>query len=167
MPRPCWKRSAGTWRPRCAMGRSATKSRGGCSNSTKRASTATRTSSNSFHDTLRVILVAPRNPLNIGAAARAMSNFGFGRLRVVNPYPPAFREARSAVGASHVLASAEEYGSVAEAVADCSLVVGTTAVGKRDLHHTLRPLEQGARSMRKQMAADQMALLFGSEKVGL
>jgi len=37
-------------------------------------------------DRLRVVLVSTRNPLNIGAAARAMSNFGFGRLRVVNPY---------------------------------------------------------------------------------
>ena len=66
---------------------------------------------------LRVVLVATRNPLNIGAAARAMSNFGFLRLRVVNPYEAAFREARSAVGASALLASAEKYNTVAEAVA--------------------------------------------------
>ncbi len=51
-------------------------------------------------DNLRVVLVAARNPLNIGAAARAMSNFGVRRLRVVNPYEVAFREARSAVGAA-------------------------------------------------------------------
>jgi tRNA/rRNA methyltransferase len=81
-------------------------------------------------DNLRVVLVATRNPLNIGAAARAMSNFGVERLRVVNPYEVAFREARSAVGASAVLAKAEEYTSVAEAVADCKLVVGTTAAGR-------------------------------------
>ncbi len=119
-------------------------------------------------DRLCVVLVSTRNPLNIGAAARAMSNFGFGRLRVVNPYPPAFREARSAVGASHILAGAEEFGSVAEAVADCSLVVGTTAVGKRDLHHTLRPLANRARGViRKELGRSQVALLFGSEKVGL
>ena len=80
-------------------------------------------------DRLRVVLVATRNPLNIGAAARAMSNFGFSRLRVVNPYEVAFREARSAVGASAVLASAEQYKNVTEAVADCTLVVGTTALG--------------------------------------
>src|ERR1019366_1280360 len=47
-------------------------------------------------DHLRVVLVAARNPLNIGAAARAMSNFGVRRLRVVNPYEVAFREARPA-----------------------------------------------------------------------
>ena len=74
------------------------------------------------------MLVATRNPLNLGAAARAMSNFGFPCLRVVNPYAVAFREARSAVGATELLANAEEYASVAEAVADCTLVVGTTAV---------------------------------------
>jgi tRNA/rRNA methyltransferase len=118
-------------------------------------------------DHLCVVLVSTRNPLNLGAAARAMSNFGFGRLRVVNPFPPAFREARSAVGAAHVLAGAEEYTSVAKAVADCALVVGTTAVGKRDLHHTLRGLEQGARLIRRRLGGSQVALLFGSEKVGL
>ena len=60
-------------------------------------------------DNLRVVLVATRNPLNIGAAARAMSNFGVRRLRVVNPYEAAFREARSAVGAAGLLANAEQY----------------------------------------------------------
>lgn len=118
-------------------------------------------------DRLRVVLVATRNPLNIGAAARAMSNFGFGRLRVVNPYAPAFREARSAVGASAVLAHAEEYGSVSEGVADCALVVGTTAIRTRVLHHDVRRLEQGARLIRKRLATSRVALLFGSEKFGL
>src|SRR5271166_1452499 len=118
-------------------------------------------------DNLRVVLVGTRNPLNLGAAARTMNNFGFTRLRVVNPYELAFREARSAVGASEVLASAEEYRSVAEAVADCTLVAGTTAVRHRELQHPLRRLEQGARLIRKQLASGRVALLFGSEKVGL
>jgi tRNA/rRNA methyltransferase len=118
-------------------------------------------------DRLRVVLVSTRNPLNIGAAARAMSNFGFRRLHVVNPYQPAFREARSAVGASDVLANAEQYDSVAEAVADCTLVVGTTAVRHRELQHTLRRLDDGARLIRKRLASSRVALLFGSEKFGL
>src|SRR5205823_769151 len=84
-------------------------------------------------DRLRVVLVSPRNPLNIGAAARAMSNFGYLHLRVLNPYELAFREARSAVGAAPLLARAEEFKTVAEAVADCTLVVGTTSVGLREL----------------------------------
>jgi tRNA/rRNA methyltransferase len=118
-------------------------------------------------DRLRVVLVAARNPLNIGAAARAMSNFGFRHLRVVNPYEAAFREARSAVGAADLLASAEEYKTVADAVADCTLVVGTTAVRHRELQHPLRRLEYGARLIRKQVGAGRVGLLFGSEKFGL
>lgn len=119
------------------------------------------------HDRLRVVLVETRNPLNIGAAARAMSNFGFLRLRVVNPYHVAFREARSAVAAAPLLKAAEEFTSVAEAVADCTLVVGTTAVQHRELQHTLRSLERGAPLIRKKLASGRVALLFGSEKTGL
>ena len=122
---------------------------------------------NAESDRLRVVLVAPRNPLNIGAAARAMSNFGFFHLRVVNPYELAFREARSAVGAAPLLARAEEFKTVAEAVEDCTLIVGTTAVGKRQLQHPVRRLEQAASIIRKRLAASRVALLFGSEKRGL
>ena len=118
-------------------------------------------------DHLRVVLVDARNPLNIGAAARAMSNFGFLHLRVVNPYDVAFQNARSAVGAAALLASARKFETVAEAVADCSLVVGTTAVGHRDLQHSLQRLEPGARLIRRHLATGRCALLFGSEKFGL
>jgi len=120
-----------------------------------------------WRDRLRVVLVAPRNPLNIGAAARAMSNFGFFHLRLVNPYEVAFREARSAVGASAILEAAREYPSVAEAVADCSLVAGATALTGRGLQHPLRRLEYGGRMLRKHLAEAPAALLFGSEKFGL
>ena len=117
------------------------------------------------------MLVDVRNPLNIGAAARAMSNFGFGRLRVVNPYEVAFQGARSAMGALDVLANAEKYENVADAVADCTLVVGTTAVGRRDLQHSLQRLEAGAQLIRAHFQSTSgsgyCALLFGSEKFGL
>ena len=113
------------------------------------------------------MLVKTRNPLNIGAAARAMGNFGFHRLRVVNPFDPAFREARSAVGASKVLTNAEEYTSVDEAVADCALVIGTTAARQRQLQQPLRPLNEAGGLIRKQLRSRPVALLFGSEKVGL
>jgi TrmH family RNA methyltransferase len=118
-------------------------------------------------DRLRVVLVSTRNPLNIGAAARAMSNFGFSHLRVVNPYAPAFREARSAVNAADVLASAEQFKNVADAVADCTLVVATSAVGQRKVEHPLERLEQGARRIRKHLRSGRVAILFGSEKIGL
>jgi TrmH family RNA methyltransferase len=118
-------------------------------------------------DNLRVVLVEARNPLNIGAAARAMSNFGVRRLRVVNPYEVAFREARSAVGAAELLAKAEQYDDVGAAVADCRLVVGTSAVGPRELQHPLERLEEGGREIRRGLAEGPVALLFGSERFGL
>ena len=114
---------------------------------------------------LCVVLVEPRNPLNIGAAARAMSNFGFLDLRVVNPYDVAFREARSAVGASELLANAQEYQTLADAVADCTLVVGTTAVRHRELQHPLKRLEAGARVIRKHLASGRAALVFGTKNL--
>jgi TrmH family RNA methyltransferase len=118
-------------------------------------------------DHLRVLLVAARNPLNIGAAARAMSNFGVRRLRVVNPYEVAFQEARSAVGATALLAKAEQYKTVAEAVADCTLVVGTTAAARRELQHRLLRLEEGATAIKRHLKTGSVALLFGSERFGL
>lgn len=123
-------------------------------------------------DRLCVVLVSTRNPLNIGAAARAMCNFGFHHLRIVHPYELAFREARSAVGASAVLADAQEFSTVADAVADCTLVVGTTAIGHRQLQHPLKVLKDGAASILQELnappnAQNRVAILFGSEKVGL
>jgi TrmH family RNA methyltransferase len=115
----------------------------------------------------RIVLVSPRNPLNIGAVARAMSNFGFTSLRLVNPYEAAFKEARSAVNAHYILDQAEVFDSVGAAVADCSLVAGTTALGNRDLHVPLYRLEAGAEIIRNQAADSPVALLFGSEKFGL
>jgi tRNA/rRNA methyltransferase len=111
--------------------------------------------------------VATRNPLNIGASARAMANFGFPVLRVVNPYDVAFREARSAVGAAPLLRAAAECASVSAAVGDCALVVGTTSGGNRELQHPIRRLEYGARLIRGGLAKAPVALLFGSEKYGL
>jgi tRNA/rRNA methyltransferase len=112
--------------------------------------------------------VRPRNPLNIGAAARAMTNFGSHRLRLVNPYGLAFREARSAVGASGVLVDAEEFKTVAHAVGDCSLVVGTTAIRHRTLAHPPKKLgEHSAEMVRTALQDSPVALLFGSEKIGL
>ena len=114
-----------------------------------------------------MVLVAPRNPLNIGAAARAMSNFGFSHLRLVNPYQVAFQEARSAVHAHKILREAREFPTLSEAIADCTLVVGTTSLGHRELQHTLRPLEYAGKLIRKRLASAPVALLFGSEKFGL
>jgi tRNA/rRNA methyltransferase len=97
-----------------------------------------------------------------------MSNFGAHRLRLVNPYAPGFREARSAVGASDLLERADEYKTVAEAVADCALVVGTTAVRNRVLQQPVQPLDERAgTTIRLRLQTERVALLFGSEKIGL
>ena len=131
--------------------------------------------------------MATRNPLNIGAVARAMSNFGFFRLCLVNPYEPSFREAKSAVGAAELLGNAQVFATVGEAVADCTLVVGTTAVGKREIRQPLKFLEEGGREIHKHLRSrragkrrspkteqaalpekrTEVAILFGSEKFGL
>ncbi len=117
-----------------------------------------------------VVLVRARNPSNIGAVARAMHDLGYGRLRVVNEYPVPFEAAKSAVDASSVLQAAQVFGTVAEAVADCTLVVGTTAVGERALEHPLDLLPAGAARVRAALGRHgeaRVALLFGSEKTGL
>jgi len=96
-----------------------------------------------------------------------MSNFGLSRLRVVNPYEESFREARSAVGASAVLQAAERFETLAAAVGDCSLVVGTTAGQNRELKQPLLPLAAAAQKMRGALGGGRVAILFGSEKRGL
>ncbi len=116
---------------------------------------------------LRVVLVETRNPLNIGAVARAMSNFGVANLRLVKPYDVAFREARSAIRSHYILEGAEVFDRLDAAIADCSLIVGTTAVGHRDLHLPLHRLETAGPMLAKHLQNSAVALLFGSEKFGL
>jgi tRNA/rRNA methyltransferase len=118
-------------------------------------------------DRLRVVLVRTRNPLNIGAVARVMSNFGFLKLRLVQPWEPSFREARSAVGAEELLQSAEVFESIAEATLDCALVVGTSAVRDRELHQRVERLPEAAMEIRETLKCQNVALMFGSEKTGL
>ncbi|WP_158794528.1 RNA methyltransferase [Granulicella sp. L60] len=119
-------------------------------------------------DDVVVVLVRARNPNNIGAVARAMHDFGFRHLRVVNDYAVPFETARSAVDASAVLDGAKTFAGVAEAVADCTLVVGTTAVGERALQHPVYALADAGERIGREMAGQgRVALLFGSEKTGL
>ena len=114
------------------------------------------------------MLVRARNPLNIGAAARAMANFGFRDLRLVNDYAVPFEEARSAVDAAPVLAAARRFDSVGEAVSDCALVYGTTAMGERRLLHPVDLLRDVPSHIGEVAATGGgVALLFGSEKTGL
>lgn len=140
---------------------------------------------------LAVVLVGARNPQNIGAAARAMQDFGFSDLRVVNEFSPPFEaaqlEAKSAVGAAHVMRSARLFPSLADAIADRHTVFGTTAIGGRGLARQINSLQEAAPLILRaltvpseqttveagaEFAAEPpvslgVALLFGSEKTGL
>lgn len=120
------------------------------------------------HDRLDVVLVSPRNPLNIGAAARAMANFGFTRLSVVAPYAPHWREARSAIGAPELLLNANETVSLAGAVANSTLVVGTGTLTYRKPEQKVVRLPDLAPLIRHALEdGGRVALVFGPEKHGL
>ena len=120
-------------------------------------------------ENLRVVLVATRNPLNLGAAARAMSNFGFAHLRVVNPYDVAFREARSAVGAQRCWPTRKStralptpsptahswWGPPPCVTANCNIRCDAWNMARASFVSS-SPVAEG-----------RVALLFGSEKVGL
>ncbi len=120
-----------------------------------------------WQDNLRVVLVASRNSLNIGAAARAMYNFGFADLWCVRPYELAFRNARSAAGAAPVLQRAGVTRDLAEAVGDAELVVGSSDLEARKQRHVRRELPAAAASVRTHLETRRAALVFGSEKTGL
>ena len=115
-----------------------------------------------------MVLVSPRNPLNIGAAARAMANFGFRNLSVVAAFDPTWREARSAVGAPELLRDAKSAVNLAEAVADCTLVVGTGTLTYRKPEQPVVSLPLLAPLVSRELeGGGRVALVFGSEKHGL
>ena len=128
------------------------------------------------------MLVRPRNPLNIGAAARALANFGLRDLVLVSPYAPVWEEARSAVGAEEIVKTARAVPSLTEAVGDATLVLGTTSGSRRNLDRELIPLNELPKWLRRHgprrrlrrgaggpdhRPAGKAALLFGSETTGL
>ena len=121
----------------------------------------------SWRNRLRIVLVRPRNPLNIGAAARAMLNFGFQDLWLVEPWSEGFRTAKSAMGAAEVLARARVTKDPAEAYGDCSLVAATSAVTPRKTDIVRKEAPAGAAALRTHLEDKRAALVFGSEKVGM
>src|SRR4051794_41913688 len=94
-----------------------------------------------------------------------MSNFGFTDLRLVNPYELAFKEARSAVRSRYILDQTQVFDTVAAAIHDCTLVVGTTAVGNRDLHVPLYQLETAVGPIQKALFSSPPPTLLPSLKV--
>lgn len=113
----------------------------------------------------KIVLVRPRDPNNIGAAARAMKNFGFSDLWVVTPHPPVWDEIVSAVNAEDVLANAHVVNKLDVAISDCNLVIGTTDRTRVEAKQTVyTPLEL---SRELSETNYHLALVFGSEKHGL
>lgn len=116
-------------------------------------------------ENVSVVLVEPRNPLNIGAAGRAMANFGFLDMRLVDAYRVAADEARSGPHAEEVLKLSRDFATIPEAIAEATLVVGTTSASKRDVHIPIHRLEDAAQTIHQHNG--RVAILFGSEKFGL
>lgn len=121
----------------------------------------------SWRTRLRVVLIEPRNALNIGAAARAMLNFGFDELWLVDPWDEAFRNAKSAMGAREVLARARVVSDRSEALGEASLIVGTSAARGRATDLVQRELPVAGGILRTHLDERPAALVFGSEKFGL
>jgi tRNA/rRNA methyltransferase len=152
---------------------------------------------------LTIVLVGARNPSNIGAAARALQDFGFSDLRIVNDFAAPFEAAQleaaqlealqlenpAAVAAGEVMRNARRYDTLAPAIADCTLIVATTAIGEREIKHPILPLQQASIEIlntlntpgapwlasetwagdnpQRPTTEPRVALLFGSEKTGL
>jgi tRNA/rRNA methyltransferase len=116
-----------------------------------------------------VVLVEPQLGENIGAAARAMANFGLSQLRLVKPVQgwPNEKARVMASGADRVLDAAALYDSLEQAIADCSFVLATTARG----HDQAKPVtgaDAAAADMAPRVAAgEKIAVLFGRERTGL
>src|SRR5271157_453022 len=116
----------------------------------------------------RVVLVRPRNPLNIGAAARALANFGLREMAVVAAFEPTWDEARqAAMGGDKVIAAARAVPTLADILSDTTLVIGTTTGSRRNLGRELLPLPELAAWLRSRNSRGRAILLFGSEKTGL
>jgi tRNA/rRNA methyltransferase len=123
-----------------------------------------------------VVLVEPQLGENIGAAARAMANFGLARLRLVKPRDgwPNLQAQRSASGADRVLDDAVLYDDVEAAIADCSFVLATTARAHDQAKPVVAP-EAAAREIADHLAGQDLAnhgpanvaVLFGRERYGL
>ncbi|QSX77195.1 RNA methyltransferase [Agrilutibacter solisilvae] len=117
---------------------------------------------------IRVVLVGTQHPGNIGSAARAIKTMGLSRLVLVAPErAPDSESAALAAGADDVLAGAAVYPTLAEAVADCRLVLGCTARSRRIALEEVEPRVAGVRAVAEAAAGTEVALVFGRERTGL
>jgi tRNA (cytidine32/uridine32-2'-O)-methyltransferase len=119
-------------------------------------------------DRLRMVLVGTQHPGNIGSAARAMKTMGLSRLVLVAPERYPHPEAVAlAAGAADLLDSVVRVETLAEAVADCRLVLGCTARSRRIALEELSPRRAAARALDAARAGGEVAVVFGRERTGL
>ena len=138
---------------------------------------------------VKIILAKPRNPDNIGAAARAMANFGLSELAIVAPHIPTWREtaqtaatagsgepvwlmerARAAVGAADIIKTARICDTLAEAAAGCNILFGTSALQRRTPDRDVILLANVHEFLSGRLPAGEkykVGVLFGSERTGL
>ncbi len=117
---------------------------------------------------VRFVLVGTQHPGNMGAAARALKTMGLARLVLVAPERPLDEEAfRRSAGADDVLGDAPVVATLAEAVADCRLVLGCTARARRVQLEELLPVDAAARVAGKAGEGAEVAVVFGRERTGL
>lgn len=117
---------------------------------------------------IRVVLVNTSHPGNIGGAARAMKNMGLSRLVLVQPldFPAADASARAS-GADDVLEGAIVVDTLEQALAGCSLAIGTSARDRSMPWPMLDARECGVQSVARAAAGEEIALVFGREHAGL
>ena len=115
------------------------------------------------------VLVRPQMGENIGASARAMANFGLGRMRLVDPRDgwPNPRAVAMASGAGRILDDAQVFADVPEAIADCTAVYATTARPRGLTKRVLAPEAAMCEAAAKLGAGERVAVLFGPERAGL
>jgi tRNA (cytidine32/uridine32-2'-O)-methyltransferase len=117
---------------------------------------------------IRIVLVGTQHPGNIGSAARALKTMGLTRLVLVDPsrFPHAEADALAA-GADDVLAGAQVHASLADALADCRLVLGCTARSRRVALEEQAPRDAADRALGAATEGGEVALVFGRERTGL
>lgn len=124
---------------------------------------------------IRIILVRPRNPDNIGAAARAMANFGLSDLALAGAFASDWGEAEktwkaeasvSAIKAMGVIEAARLHDSIPAAAEGCDLLLGTSSLHYLNPERDVLLLRDAAQYCADRGAA-RLGLLFGAEKTGL
>lgn len=117
---------------------------------------------------IKIVLIETSHTGNIGSAARAMKTMGLSRLCLVNPIVKPDSQAISlAAGASDIVKQAQIVSSMEEAVADCQLVIGTSARSRHLQWPHLESFESGDKIVTEAQQGAQVALVFGRERVGL